>query len=390
MKRVLFVDDEPLVLDAMRALFRRQRLEWDMVFAAGGPQAIAELDGPMFDVVVSDMRMPIADGNAVLSAVRERHPAAARVILSGHAGREAELAALTVAHQFVSKPCEPARLRGIIERACALPALIDSDRLRSVVGRLNRLPSPPQLYFDLTRATIRPEVTMGELAALVEQDPAMTTKVLQLVNSAIFGSTRVHSSVHEALVYLGTERLKALALTAQVFLAGRSGAGVDLEMQQQHAVSVALLAQQCIADPARAETAYTAGLLHDVGKIVLGMCAPEEMQEAQRICAGTGRPAHDVEQELLGTNHADAGAYLLALWGLPLEIIETAQHHHQPDRAPTEIAVAVHVADALLHDADPRSGGQGASRLELAFLEQSPFADRLPRWRALAAEVRVQ
>lgn len=390
MKRVLFVDDEPLVLDAMRALFRRQRLEWDMVFAAGGPQAIAELDGPMFDVVVSDMRMPIADGNAVLSAVRERHPAAARVILSGHAGREAELAALTVAHQFVSKPCEPARLRGIIERACALPTLIESDRLRSLVGRLNRLPSPPQLYFDLTRATARPQVTMGELAALVEQDPAMATKVLQLVNSAMFGSTRVHSSVREALVYVGTERLKALALTAQVFLEGDSGAGVDLEVQQQHAVSVALLAQQCIADPARAETAYTAGLLHDVGTIVLGMCAPEAMQEARRICDATGRPAHEVEQELLGTDHADAGAYLLALWGLPLEIIETAQHHHRPDRAPTDIAVAVHVADALLHDADPRTGGHAPSRLDLAFLEHSPFADRLPRWRALASDVRVQ
>lgn len=389
MKRVLFVDDEPLVLDAMRALFRRQRLEWDMVFAAGGPQAIAELDGPMFDVVVSDMRMPMADGNAVLSAVRERHPAAARVILSGHAGRDAELAALTVAHQFVSKPCEPARLRGIIERACALPALIASERLRSVVGRLNRLPSPPQLYFDLTRATARSQVTMAELAALVEQDPAMATKVLQLVNSAIFGSTRVHSSVREALVYLGTERLKALALTAQVFLEGRGSGGVDLEAQQRHAVSVALLAQQCIADPARAETAYTAGLLHDVGTIVLGMCAPEEMQEAQRICDATGRPAHEVEQDLLGTNHADAGAYLLALWGLPLEIIETAQHHHQPDRAPTDIAVAVHVADALLHDANPRTGAHATSRLDLAFLEQSPFADRLPRWRALAADVLV-
>ncbi len=386
MKRILFVDDEPLVLDGLRDLFRKQRREWDMVFAPGGLEGIEALGGEPFDVIVSDMRMPRADGNAVLQAARDRQPGAARVILSGHAGREAELAALTVAHQFVSKPCEPAMLRAIIERACALPALLANPQLRQIVGRLGRLPSPPKLYWDLTRATARPDVTMQELADLVEQDPAMTAKVLQLVNSAVYGSARHHASVHQALVYLGTQRLKALAVTAQVFLEGRASArGVDLEAVQQHAADVAALAQQFVGDPGRAEIVFTAGLLHEIGKLVLAIGAPDEMEEVSRVCAATGALPHDVEQDILGTTHGEAGAYLLALWGLPLEIVEAAQHHHHPERAPTDVVVAVHAADALLLEARPTPSSP-AGRLHLAFLEQTPWGAHLPRWRALAAD----
>ncbi len=389
MKRILFVDDEPLVLDGLRDLFRKQRREWDMVFAPGGPEGIAALGGAPFDVIVSDMRMPGADGNAVLQVARDRQPAAARVILSGYAGREAELAALTVAHQFVSKPCEPARLRGIIERACALPALLASDRLRQIVGGLGRLPSPPKLYWDLTRATARPDVTMQELADLVEQDPAMTAKVLQLVNSAVYGSARHHASVHQALLYLGTQRLKALAVTAQVFLAGQASArGIDLEAQQRHAANVAALAQQFVADPARAEIVFTAALLHEIGKVVLAIGAPDEMDEVSRLCQATGALPYEVEQDVLGTTHGDAGAYLLALWGLPLEIVEAAQHHHHPERAPTDIVVAVHAADALLHEVEPSPPDPATSRLRVEFLEQTPWGAQLPRWRALARDAR--
>ncbi len=389
MKRILFVDDEPLVLDGLRDLFRKQRREWDMVFAPGGPEGIEALGGAPFDVIVSDMRMPRADGNAVLQAARDRQPAAARVILSGYAGREAELAALTVAHQFVSKPCEPGVLRAIIERACALPALLASPRLRQIVGRLGRLPSPPKLYWDLTRATARHDVTMQELADLVEQDPAMTAKVLQLVNSAVYGSARHHASVHQALLYLGTQRLKALAVTAQVFLEGQASAsGLDLEALQQHAADVAALAQQFVGDPARAEIVFTAALLHEIGKVVLAIGAPDEMEEVSRVCAATGALPHEAEQDILGTTHGDAGAYLLALWGLPLEIVEAAQHHHHPERAPTEVVVAVHAADALLHEARP-TPPSSAGRLHLTFLEQTPWGAHLPRWRALAADART-
>lgn len=387
MRRILFVDDEPRVLEGLRDLFRRQRREWDMVFVPGGQEALAALDGAPFDVIVCDMRMPVIDGNAVLAAARDKQPSAARIILSGFAGRDAELAALSVAHQFVSKPAEPAALRSVIERACTLPALLTDPALRSLVGRLDRLPSPPTLYLELTRATARPDVTMAELAALVEQDPAMTAKVLQLANSALFGLHAKQASVHQALVYLGVQRLKALTLTAHVFLEGHAGTRcLDLDALQRHSLAVAQLAQQFVRDPARADITFTAALLHEVGRVLIAMAEPVVAAEVARASAASGRPAHELEYERLGTTHADAGAYLLALWGLPLEIVEAVRCHHRPDEAPVEAVIAVHVADALLREAETGRGGWLHERALVA----SPFADDLPRWRALAAHARVQ
>lgn len=390
MKRILFVDDEPRVLDGLRDLFRKQRREWDMVFAPGGPEALTALDDGTYDVIVCDMRMPVVDGNGVLTRARECQPSAARIILSGFAGRDAETAALTVAHQFVSKPADPGRLRAVIERACALPALLADPALRRLTGRLDRLPSPPSLYLALTRATARADVTMAELAAVVEQDPAMAAKVLQLVNSALFGTRAPQTSVHQALVYLGVQRLKALTLTAHIFLQGRAGAtGLDLDEQQRHAAAVAQLAQQFVREPGRAETVFTAGLLHEVGKLIIAMAEPAMAADIERDAQAESRPAYELEQERLGTTHADAGAYLLALWGLPLEIVDAVRCHHRPAESPTDAVVAVHVADALLLEA--RDGGRGAGRwLHADVLAGTAFADDLPRWRAMAQAFHVQ
>lgn len=276
----------------------------------------------------------------------------------------------------------------MIERACALPALLTNEPLRRLVGRLERLPSPPKLYWDLTRATARADVSMAELAALVECDPSMATKVLQMVNSAFFGATRAYTSVHQALVFLGVQRLKALVLSAQIFEEGRAGLQADaLEAQQRHSCDVAALAQQFVADPARAETAYTAALLHEVGKIVFALGDPAGATEVLQCCADTGRTAVDVELERFGTTHAEAGAYLLALWGLPLDIVEAVQFHHQPGPAPNDVVAAVHAADALLHEVRGTAGRPVANQLDHAFLDQSPYADRLEHWRRLTLEL---
>ncbi len=120
MKRILFVDDEPKILDGLRDLLRKERKQWDMVFALGGQEALDELARGRFDVVVSDMRMPGIDGVMLLKMVKEKYPATARIILSGHAEREAVVNALPVAHQFLSKPCDADVLRTVVDRACGL------------------------------------------------------------------------------------------------------------------------------------------------------------------------------------------------------------------------------------------------------------------------------
>jgi len=115
-KRILFVDDDESVLDALRNILRKRRNEWDMVFSIGAKAALTELAKAPFDVVVTDMRMPGMDGAALLTHVRDHYPGTARIVLSGHAERDAIVRALPVTHQFLNKPCDAVTLRSVVER----------------------------------------------------------------------------------------------------------------------------------------------------------------------------------------------------------------------------------------------------------------------------------
>lgn len=393
MKRILFVDDEQLVLGGLRDMLRRQRKNWDMTFALGGAAALDELARAHFDVIVSDMRMPGIDGVSLLRTVKERHPATARVILSGHADRAAVFNALPVAHQFLSKPCDTEALRDVIERACALNELLPDTQIRHLISGLHQLPSTPQLHRELIQAVDYPDLGLDELAAIIEQDPTMAAKVLQLVNSSFFGLARRQTCVWEAVSYLGTELLKDLTLHAGVFdsMTLLPLEGFSLEDVQRHSLMSARIAQRLMTDKARQSEAYAAALLHDIGKIVLALIAPERYAAVLRDCRATRRDDHVVELEQLGVSHAEVGAYLLALWGLPLTLVEAVAHHHYPERAAaSDIAVAVHAASAfsqsddLMNAADVTLGG----RLNVAYIADTRFGRELARWRGEAVAER--
>jgi len=388
MKRILFVDDEPLVLGGLRDMLRRQRKHWDMVFALGGQAALDLLAVERFDVVVSDMRMPGIDGVTLLRSAKANQPGIVRIILSGHAEREAVFNALPVAHQFLSKPCDTEVLRDVVERACALRTLLQDDQIRTAIGTIERLPSAAQLCADLTQAAARSDVGLAEFASIVEQDPAMAAKVLQLVNSSFFGLARRQTCLWEAVSYLGTELSKDLALSAPVFEQPKflPIPGFSLERSQRHALLTARIAQRLLPDKKLKSEAYTAALLHDVGKLVFAVTMPERFAEVLRVRAETGRFDHVVETELLGVTHAEAGAYLMALWGLPLSLVEVVANHHRPEAAaPSDVLVAVHAASALAHVGragtdDPTCGG----RLNVEYVADSSLGPELPHWRELA------
>jgi putative nucleotidyltransferase with HDIG domain len=393
MKRVLFVDDEQHVLDGLRDALRRHRKRWDMRFASDATIAMQWMGDQAFDVVVSDMRMPGMDGAALLAHVKQRHAGTARVILSGQADRDSVLRALPSAHQFLSKPCEPENLIVVIERASALQRLLADPQLRDIVGRIDRLPSAPQLYWELTIAASRPETGMDELVAIVERDPAMSLKVLQLVNSAYFASAQRVSSVQQAVTRLGTDLLKALALVVHAFdsLEVAPFPAFSIKALQEHSFLTARLAKEIACDPATAAEAFATAVLHDVGKLVLATGAPERFARVMQEQRRSRRPCHEIERELLGVTHAEVGAYLLGSWGLPLSMVETVAYHHSPLAQPeldNPVMSAVHVANALVDPAsyeatDPRHDGL----LDMAYLSETGVADKLADYRAQAARL---
>jgi HD-like signal output (HDOD) protein len=365
-RRVLFVDDEPQILEGLRDATRSLRRAWQMQFALGGAEALELVAAEPFDVVVSDMRMPGIDGAAVLARVRELRPDAVRVVLSGYSEVAAALRAAEVAHLSLTKPCTPDVLRATIERACGLQELVTGERDRRAAAGLSALPSAPDTFLALRRAAADPETTAGEVAAIVERDVAMSAKVLQLVNSAFFGLGRQVESIEEAVRYLGLAVLKALVASEGAFTAfapARPVAGFDIASLQRHSALTGHIARRMLPDKERAEAAFTAGMLHDVGELVL---------------AGERRT---------GADHAALGAYVLGLWGLPHAVVEAVAFHHAPARlqpAELDVVVAVHVADHLAH----RVAGAEPPPLDEPLLARLGVLDRLGEWRAAAEAMR--
>jgi len=351
-KRVLFVDDDVSILDALRNLLRKQRHEWDMVFALGGVAALSELGKGPFDVIVSDMRMPGMDGATLLTRVREEFPSTARIVLSGHAENDAVVRALPVTHQFLNKPCDAATLRGVIERTCNLHRLLESGATRAVIGKLDRLPSPPATYQRLDEALQQKDASARTVAGIVEEDPAMSAKILQLVNSAYFGLAHRVSSVSQAVSYLGLGVLRGLALNAHVLGAveGTTVSRATLDEVQRTSLATAAIAKNKIGDRKLADDAFTAGIVHDVGRLVVALGMPAQFREISEISRATARPPHVVEEEVLGVSHAEVGAYLLGVWGLPYSIVECTALHHVPSRAgePGELLTTMHLASTAV------------------------------------------
>ncbi|MBI2383484.1 MAG: HDOD domain-containing protein [Gammaproteobacteria bacterium] len=383
MMRILFVDDEPGILQGLRDALRRQRSRWDMVFVDGGTVALDAMGDSPFDVIVSDMRMPHIDGAQLLARVREDHPQTIRIVLSGHAERDSILRALPTTHQFLSKPCAPDQIEQVIECAGRFRSLLPGESLRRRVNGLSQLPSDPRVLRALIDAVARPGGRIADIADIVEQDPAMCVKLLQLVNSAFFGLAQCIASVRTAVARLGLDLLRDLTLSAHVFSAPQppDGAMRCLETERQRSLRAARLARQFAGDPALADEAYTLALVNGIGRLALATVVPAEYGAAHDQAQRLKRPSQEIELQMLGVSHANVGAYLLGIWGLPLALIEAVAYQHQPGSIgrPSRLAAAVHAAAAL------SAADGGESGLDRYFLEACGVTGELREWQRLAA-----
>jgi HD-like signal output (HDOD) protein len=388
-RRILFVDDEPHVLEGLRNQMRKQRQVWEMLFATSGKAALEELARAPVDVIVSDMRMPVMDGAELLGHVRDLYPETARIVLSGHAEREAIARVVSVAHQFMSKPTDANTVRIVIERTCRFQALMIDEGIRRVVGALDQLPSLPDTYLQLVRATEDPEVAIADIARIVEGDLAMSLKVLQLVNSAYFGLPQKTESIARAVTYLGVENLKGLVVAVHVFNSNNFPviAGLSPVRMRDEALLTANLARQIVRDPKLADAAFAAGIMHDVGHIVLARDPTKRYGEVWSAAHTSGEPIGITEMRELGVTHGIVGAYLLGIWGLPFILAETVAFHDIPSSVTEgnlEILAAVHLADGVVAAAFGKRDPLAAGDIDAPFLKKLGLLGDVPKWHAKA------
>jgi HD-like signal output (HDOD) protein len=386
-RKILFVDDELQILEGLRVRLHRLRDKWEMAFAESGEKALACLAGDRFDVIVTDMRMPGMDGAALLQRVQAEFPDVARIVLSGHSEFESSLRAAAVAHQFLNKPSEPGAIEDAVERACGLRSLIGQETLRRVVGGIGKLPSVPRVYSQLLSALADDGASVAEVAAILKQDMAVSAKTLQLANSAFFRLAKTVSKVEEAVAFLGLETIKQVVLAVEVFgdQAARGRSVIPIEELQAHAMLVADVAASLFGRRGEREDAAVAGLLHDVGKLILSVELPDRVAGILRRMSDEGISMHVAEEQELGVTHAEVGGYLLGLWGLPYPIVEAVANHHAPSRVDCSdfgLLAAVHVADGLVHGVAGRAESEESDTryLDMDFLGQVGVRDRLRDW----------
>jgi HD-like signal output (HDOD) protein/CheY-like chemotaxis protein len=386
---VLFVDDEPAILGLLPRLLSDMCEQWRMDFAPSAAQGLELMAKTPFDVVVSDLNMPGMNGVAFLTKVREDYPLSARIIYSSASDQRTILECVGVIHQFLPKPCPMELLKATIQRAALIRSLLPNPAVREKVSKMERIPSMPSLFVELVRQLQSPDTPIEDIARTLSQDIGMTAQILRIVNSAFFGLARPTSNVAEAISFLGIETVKYLVLAVGIFsqFESRKLGGISVETLWRHSMRTAqaakVIAKSEFAGRQLVEDAVAAGLLHDVGKLVLASSYPDIYQELGRTAQAKKVEWLVEEREVFGFDHADVGGYLLGLWGLPPAVVEAAAFHHFPtksERTTFTALTAVHVANVLVQTQRPSYGGIVSPQIDLLYLAKIGRAEEVNHW----------
>lgn len=331
---------------------------WQLRTATRYNEALAMMEAAPADAIIADAAVAALDGLHLLRLVRTRFPQSVRLVAVDADDREQSARALEVAHQALACPLEGADVVELVGRVRDLGRRLDSAELRRVIGQIERLPSAPRMYMRLRGLLGDPECHARAVTELLDQDPALTTKVLQLANSAYFSSGAPITGVGQAVLRIGLDAVRIAVLANEVFDAHR---GAAVAMLRRRAVRASQLAARMAPVECR-DLARTAALLAYVGALVPGV---------EALCAGAAVVGEEPPTE------AEVGAYMLAMWGLPTPIVEAVAHHRQPSRTPSrrlDVLGLVHLATSLTDACEP----------DAEYLQAVGVSHRWPEWQRLA------
>ncbi len=422
MRKILFVGNNTDTAREFKKTLGSMCHEWEMENVVSGNDALDFMSRSSFDAVVSDMLIQGIDGVKLLDTVNECYPETVRIIHSQLTDPEMVLRSRNTVHQFLMKPCSAEMMKNTIERTCIIRDLLRSKALKKIIAGIHTLPSLPVLYNQIVAEMQSPVPSLRKVGDLISQDVSMSAKILQLVNSALFGLSQKITDPQQAVVYVGIETLKSLVLSFHVFSSLEDDAescGLSLSEMWRHSLMTSSLARDIAraekADRKVAAEAMIAGMLHDIGKLVL-LKVPGKYKEVMDLVDTTGCSSSKAEYTVMETSHSELGAYLLGLWGLPGNIIETVAFHHNPSKlidnmfdmqngsskeglyttksedvgpglqslekhsTGFSILTAVHVANALTMQGDCTSETTSFPYVDMSYLKRLGLTDKLPEW----------
>ncbi|MES9833925.1 MAG: response regulator [Candidatus Thiodiazotropha sp. DIVDIV] len=331
---ILFVDSDPNQLQALKRTLRTHKDRWHINYSETAPAALELLQQHPMDIVVTETQLNGMDGPSLLKEVQSKSPSTTRLLFSGQALRTPAQEIVHHAHQFIAKPCDSQTLIDTLERVLLLRSLLNNPAMAEMINSLGSLPSMPESYQQIIEALQSENTSLADIGDIVSKDMGMSTKLLQMVNSAFFGLPQQIASAQHAVSLLGIETVTNLALGAGIF-SRLDQSLIDtfkLESLWQHSQLVSGLVRQLgLASGMKRqelEIPVMAGMLHDLGKLVLASQNSEEYHRIFALSSQQKIPLFEAEADALWCHHAGIGAYLMGLWGLPFSAVEAVAHHH--------------------------------------------------------------
>ncbi len=355
-RRILFVDDDRNVLDGIRRLLRCRKNEWKIEFVTRGTQALKVMKDTHYDIIVSDLKMPVMDGVELLEKVRKRFPGVIRFMLTGYSDQPLKGKALRCSHKLLTKPCNAQQLSKLIENAFRLDEKIKSEKVSNLISKMQSLPVMPKNYQRVIDILAQPDCSPRDVGRMIEKDIGMSAKIMQVANSSFYSGGGMICDPVRAVVHLGLHTVEALILSAGIFsrISEKTAHRFWVDGLQEHAARVGMLARDICEswhlEEETVELAGMAGILHDAGKMVLISGFADETYEMiirsryEKVCYNR------LEEKLLGATHAEIGANILELWGLPHKIVEAVVYHHDQDNlyeGKHDITAAVYIANQI-------------------------------------------
>jgi HD-like signal output (HDOD) protein len=389
--RVLFVGGDELWFGHLQRDVACLQRGWVCLHAPDSGAAVSILTSSSLQALVVDGR--VANARLLLEEVRAQQPEIVCLIRCEMSDRKAVDLWKGLGVTMVASQADASILAASLLRRVHLRDWMADPAIKALLPRIRKLPATPKLYTQVTEELRDPHGPLEVVAGLIEQEPVMSAKLLQLVNSAFFASEREVTTVLDAVMILGSERIKSLILLAGIFSQYGNGKGFGAAVQTLvgHSIQVGAFSRAIVLSETRsapmAEAAFTAGVLHDVGKLILAGNVPEMYMRVQELMK-TGKLSEGAaERQVYGVDHAKVGACLLAAWGLPLPILEAIAFHHEPERSAGNafsLLAAVHVANVFAHEMEllpPGTGSAAPPGIHLEYLAQIGLGDCRDRWR---------
>ena len=355
-KQIYIIDDQPDQLELMDLLLRELNKEWRVHPFSSPHQLMEAVQQAPPHLVLADDMMPEMRGSELLDRVRQVSPQTVRVLISGYIVKAGRLSA---AHQYVAKP-----LRGeeILQRLeCALEAqeALEDSNLGCIVSRLQSFPVVPTAAAKLLKILDDNQADLSSVAELLNQDAGIFTKLMQMANSPMFGTGEVKDS-QEALLKLGTASVRGMVLSLHIFQSYEKITFPPWPVRRiwSHCLNTANLAQNAARlgglPPMDCTHAHFAGLVHELGRLILIDNRPDDYLRVCQNAAGEEIALTEAERNYFGTTHMDLAAFMLRLWGVPSIVSEAVQFQESPWQSSRRDVftpvTALYIADCAAQD----------------------------------------